>query len=551
MRYVDSLRSHLEAVRRGTVRWIEVDSAELRTYQQRLARAIQSVVDLRPGDEEHRGSDELFRRWSDGELLGSLLESLIGTILELSPELPREGVASRVEYALLWLLAEDSEGSIDAPVSRWPRLETVLLEQAAESVGVMQLALFDARVASPERYARQLGLTRAAGDKVGLGASGDLLLRLAPTDTALWLLALECARCGDTTDTQYVSLAVLTTLTRDSEFVFGHRDRALMRLRQRSPADREYRALKRLQALGVVTSHAPDADDEYGQFEGHEHFRLTTHGRGILQELMKAESPLVLLAAAVSRDEAAGIARDPSLVLPARGSGPSAVAETIRHMHMVVHEFRNALVPVQVAFDGLWRRLPPDVASPGLDGYRGTILAGLRRMFESVDESARLARMVPSPPEPFDLVDAVREAVSAVEAEFEREIHLDNQLTGAAASLVIGHRRRFVLALINVVRNARQANTAAVKVGLTLSAVAVPATISLRVEDDGRGIPSEHHTTIFQPGFSLRADGSGHGLALVREVIVEEMRGTVECADSDWGGALFSFQLPTSNGGRS
>ena len=456
---------------------------------------------------------------------------------------------ARLDYAVRWLLAEDSSDRLDAPESPWPRLHTRLLQDAAQDVGVEQLAYRSAWVPSPHQYARQLGLVQPAESLTALSMSGDLALRLAPADTVRWLLALEQSHCTGPEDSWRIQPSLVDRLRQTSRAGFSHRDWAFAPLRERGVLEAEFRALKRLQALQLVTSHEPDADDEYSQYEGLEWFRLTPHGRGALQDLAQGDSPLGLLAGAVSRDQAAGIMGERALAMPVRELGSSAVSETLRHMHLMAHESRNALVPVQVAFDQLWRRLPPDVASPALDGYRDTIRTGLRRMFASVDESARLARLAPSPPEPFDVFAAAREAVSAFEPEFEHEIDLDSSRLGTVVPLVLGDRRRFVLALVNLLRNALQANSASVKVGLTLTADSTVRTVSLMVDDNGRGIPAEHHAAIFERGFSLRPDGTGLGLALVREVIADEMRGTVACSASPKGGARFTLQLPSHSGG--
>jgi signal transduction histidine kinase len=50
---------------------------------------------------------------------------------------------------------------------------------------------------------------------------------------------------------------------------------------------------------------------------------------------------------------------------------------------------------------------------------------------------------------------------------------------------------------------------------------------------------------IFEPGVALRLGGSGQGLALVRQVIEEELGGTVTCEESPLGGARFVLVIPT------
>jgi len=71
--------------------------------------------------------------------------------------------------------------------------------------------------------------------------------------------------------------------------------------------------------------------------------------------------------------------------------------------------------------------------------------------------------------------------------------------------------------------------------------------VQVTVDDDGPGVPEAHRGSVFQRGFSLRPGGSGQGLALVREVIEDQMRGAVHCGDSPLGGARFSLRIPVTN----
>ena len=58
------------------------------------------------------------------------------------------------------------------------------------------------------------------------------------------------------------------------------------------------------------------------------------------------------------------------------------------------------------------------------------------------------------------------------------------------------------------------------------------------VEDDGPGIPPDHRDTVFERGVSSSEDGTGFGLAIVRE-IAEAHGWTVTATESDDGGARF------------
>jgi signal transduction histidine kinase len=71
--------------------------------------------------------------------------------------------------------------------------------------------------------------------------------------------------------------------------------------------------------------------------------------------------------------------------------------------------------------------------------------------------------------------------------------------------------------------------------------------ISLRVTDDGPGIPAEIRERLFHPFFTTKPGGSGLGLAVVHRA-VEAHRGIV-FVDSSPGGTRFTVLLPRTQTG--
>lgn len=63
---------------------------------------------------------------------------------------------------------------------------------------------------------------------------------------------------------------------------------------------------------------------------------------------------------------------------------------------------------------------------------------------------------------------------------------------------------------------------------------------ALVVEDDGSGISEDIRDSVFETGYTTAADGTGFGLAIVREIAAAHGWG-VELTDSDAGGARFVF----------
>lgn len=98
-------------------------------------------------------------------------------------------------------------------------------------------------------------------------------------------------------------------------------------------------------------------------------------------------------------------------------------------------------------------------------------------------------------------------------------------------------------ALINVVRNAAEAGAREVVVAVALASDGV----SVVVDDDGPGIPAEARERVLEPFYSTRAQGTGLGLAVVRQVL-DDHGGTLVLGRADAGGLRVVMTWPPVSG---
>jgi len=114
---------------------------------------------------------------------------------------------------------------------------------------------------------------------------------------------------------------------------------------------------------------------------------------------------------------------------------------------------------------------------------------------------------------------------------------------------LIGDADRLQQVLLNLARNAREAGAHTLILrtraehGLRFGERVLRSAVRLDMIDDGAGVPAAVRDHLFQPLVSGRADGSGLGLALSRE-IAQEHRGELRCTSSRPGETVFSLYLP-------
>jgi signal transduction histidine kinase len=241
-------------------------------------------------------------------------------------------------------------------------------------------------------------------------------------------------------------------------------------------------------------------------------------GRGELGAPIAVETQdeVGLLAARLDEMRAALRARDERLQMMLAG---------------IAHEVRNPLGGLEL-YAGLLReslagqpeRLAEVARIEREVGYLGNVV-------NEFLEYARRPRVEPARVRLDQLFAEVKEVAGAMGLRWDASPGLD-----AAAD-----RPQLRRALLNLIRNAVAA--AGPEGRVILEARAEAGRIKIEIRDNGPGVPEELRARIFDPFFTTRQQGTGLGLAFVRE-IVREHGDDVQIERGPEGGACFRFYLP-------
>jgi len=207
---------------------------------------------------------------------------------------------------------------------------------------------------------------------------------------------------------------------------------------------------------------------------------------------------------------------------------------------VVAHEVRN---PVAVIFNAIatLRKRPDDPDK--LLGIVEEEAERLKRMVADLLEFARPESLVVEEAELRPIVESAIEAVRTAcpEAAVDVEVSLP-----ASLPRVHCDERLVRQAVINLLTNAVEAPARRGPVRVTASCAS--RRLSVRVIDEGRGVPKEMQGQIFLPFFTTRATGTGLGLPVVRR-IAEAHGGDVTLLDTPGGGATFELSIPVAGPG--
>src|SRR5438046_852904 len=162
--------------------------------------------------------------------------------------------------------------------------------------------------------------------------------------------------------------------------------------------------------------------------------------------------------------------------------------------------------------------------------------AETERLDQLAKEFAEFGRLPEGPRSEVDLVDLLMDlGKSAVPSE----VGVSVRANGEPCKL-LGHYDPLRRAFANLLRNAAEAMGGRGSIEIAVSRDG--AGLAVTIADHGAGIPDDLRQRVFEPYFTTKHDGTGLGLALVRQTI-EAHNGSITVAETPGGGATFSIVL--------
>src|SRR5437762_13720852 len=200
----------------------------------------------------------------------------------------------------------------------------------------------------------------------------------------------------------------------------------------------------------------------------------------------------------------------------------------------VAHEIKNPLTAMRIAVDQLRRSGGP--VERRTDVAVEVIGAETERLDQLAKEFSEFGRLPEGPRSEVDLVDLLMDlGKSAVPSEVDVSVRANGE-----PCKLLGHYDPLRRAFASLRRNAAEAMGGR---GWTEIAVSRDgAGLAVTIADHGAGIPDDLRQRVFEPYFTTKHDGTGLGLALVRQTI-EAHNGTITVAETPGGGATFSIVL--------
>ncbi len=206
----------------------------------------------------------------------------------------------------------------------------------------------------------------------------------------------------------------------------------------------------------------------------------------------------------------------------------------------IAHEIKNPLTPIQLSAERLQRKYARQIVEDPetFASLTGTIVRQVGDLRRMVDEFSSFARMPKPVFKPENLAEIAKQALFLQEVAYP---HIRFGLVSPAhLPDLVCDRRQISQALINLLKNAAEAIAIKGDAAPGLISLAIDATdtrVTVRVTDNGCGLPTEARDRLTEPYVTTRVRGTGLGLAIVKK-IVEEHGGTLDLHDAPGGGTV-------------
>ncbi|MGH7570143.1 MAG: sensor histidine kinase [Gemmatimonadales bacterium] len=205
----------------------------------------------------------------------------------------------------------------------------------------------------------------------------------------------------------------------------------------------------------------------------------------------------------------------------------------------VAHEIKNPLTSMRIAVDQLTRT---DGMTEGRTSVAVEVLAAeTERLERLAREFADFGRLPEGPESEVDLAELVEDLGRTAVPD-----HVSVRVTAnGGRRTLVGHYDPLRRAFANLLRNAAEAMGGGGGAGRVIDVAIVGDARGLvvTIADHGPGIPEDLRHRVFEPYFTTKPDGTGLGLALVRQT-VEAHRGMITVSETPGGGATFSLVFP-------
>jgi PAS domain S-box-containing protein len=214
---------------------------------------------------------------------------------------------------------------------------------------------------------------------------------------------------------------------------------------------------------------------------------------------------------------------------------------TDKLVQSLAHEIRTPLTNINLST----HQLEPDLAEDK-QVYTEIIKRNCKRINDLIIELMNLSTPLDKNLEEIELHETVEAALAIAKDRLAlKKIEVSTNFLHEKI-YILGDSKGMQTALLNIIINAVEAMEEG-KGRLVIEVVSKHRKVSVKIHDNGGGIPPENMAYLFQPYYTNKKNGLGLGLATTQSVIAAH-KGVIEVESNVGKGTVFTITLESLNG---
>ncbi len=212
----------------------------------------------------------------------------------------------------------------------------------------------------------------------------------------------------------------------------------------------------------------------------------------------------------------------------------------------IAHEIKNPLTPMKLNVQLLLRSWNDNDPRFGLrvEKIAKILIEQIDRLSSIATAFSNFAKMPTANNEIINILEVLESTVQLYENTDNVKISFD--IYDEKDPYVWADKKQMSQVFINLVKNAIQAIPDTVNGTVELGIFANESSVTVRVTDNGSGIPENVRDKLFRPNFTTKSSGMGMGLSIVKS-IVENSSGKIWFITEMDKGTSFFVELPLRN----
>jgi signal transduction histidine kinase len=208
----------------------------------------------------------------------------------------------------------------------------------------------------------------------------------------------------------------------------------------------------------------------------------------------------------------------------------------------IAHEIRNPLTSVKL---NIQKVLQNEALGGEEKEHLNISQEGIIQIEKFIKELLNFTRVSDLNRERFSVEQILEEAIKMMHRSFEEKGIILERDYAKKLPLVFVDGDKMRQVFLNILRNAAEALDEGGRISLTLSLTHEDGArkITVRISDDGCGIPEKDWENIFEPFYTTKPSGFGLGLSNARK-IVEQHNGSIKVVEKQGKGTSFKVRIP-------